>query len=224
MKNLINKKYRVAYYVALALVISLTTVNCKKKVDKTTEPVVEQTTEEVVPDVAVVEEIWFIDESKMNDINLVSDEEGADKKVISNEDLDSALETQDYVADKEIEVTEAIIPLDETETLVSYNKKGEPKAGLQVVSSLEDGEIQQIIFMDKRHKDVYNVQAGMSAKEVKKLRKKVKHMIKYGKVFLYDDSSNIMYLMDAKDMQGDEITEAEIDNMDVQAIIWKDNN
>jgi len=215
------KTKKMKLIVLSTLLFALTIIGCKneKKESKEIETVVE-----VVEEPIIVEDIvWIIDESKINDINLVSDEKGADRKVISNEDLGSALGAQDYIADNEIEVTEAIIPLDETQTLVSYNKKGKPKHGLQVVSSLEDGEIQQIIFMDRRHKDVYNVQAGMSAKEVKKLRRKVKHMIKHGKVFLYDDSSNIMYLLDAEGKDGAELTEAEIDNLDVQAIIWKDN-
>ncbi len=47
-------------------------------------------------------------------------------------------------------------------------------------------------------------------------------MVKNGKVFLYDDSSNIMYLMNAQDNVGDDINTGEIDNMDVQAIVWKE--
>ena len=35
-------------------------------------------------------------------------------------------------------------------------------------------------------------------------------------------SLNIMYPMDAQNMEGDEITVADVENMDVQAIIWKD--
>jgi hypothetical protein len=57
------------------------------------------------------------------------------------------------------------------------------------------------------------VQAGMSGKEVKKLRKELKHMVKNGQIFLYDDQSNIMYLLDAKD-QGNEVTEEQIDTME----------
>ena len=69
---------------------------------------------------------------------------------------------------------------------------------------------------------MYDVKAGMSGKEVKRLRREIKHMIKKGQVFLYDDQSNIMYLMDAKNMAGDEITAVDVESMDVQAVIWKD--
>ena len=62
----------------------------------------------------------------------------------------------------------------------------------------------------------------MSGKDVKKLRREMKHMLKHGKVFLYDDQSNVMYLMDAKDYAGDEVAVAEVENMEVSAIIWKD--
>ena len=62
----------------------------------------------------------------------------------------------------------------------------------------------------------------MTGKEVKKLRKEMKHMVKKGQVFLYDDQSNIMYLMDAQNMVGDEITAADVETMEVQSIVWKD--
>ena len=54
----------------------------------------------------------------------------------------------------------------------------------------------------------------MSGKEVKKLRKELKHMVKNGQIFLYDDQSNIMYLLDAKDQKGNEVTEEQIDTME----------
>ena len=143
-------------------------------------------------------------------------------EIASMEVMDAALAEQEYESVETVEVTEAIIPLDETQTLVSYNKKGEAKDMVQVISSGPDNEIEQIIFTHKKHQDVYNVQVGMSGKEIKQLRREMKHMIKHGKVFMYDDQSNIMYLMHAQNMEGDEITVADVENMDVQAIIWKD--
>ena len=106
--------------------------------------------------------------------------------------------------------------------MVSYAKKGKNDAALQVVTNLQTGEVEQITFLDKNHKDVYDVQAGLTGKELRKLRREVKHMVKKGQVFLYDDQSNIMYLMDAQNMVGDEVTEADIESMEVSAIIWKD--
>jgi len=136
------------------------------------------------------------------------------------ETLHSGLSELDY---ESYEVTEAIIPLSETQTVVGFNKRGKYKDSLQVISQ-GDGTIDQIIFTHKKHKDVYDVQAGMSAKEVKKLRRELKHMVKKGKVFLYSDTSNIMYLLDAQNAEGDEIMEADIATMTVEAIIWNDKN
>ena len=217
MKNLKNKKFRMALLVVFAIVVSFTTTSCNQGGQKTATD--EETSENTWSDQLVVDDIWLIDESQIIDISLISDED----EFISYDELNSALEGQDYETLEAVEITEIEIPLDETETLVSYGKDGEEQAVLQVVTSLEDGEIQQIIFIDEKHTDVYDVQNGMSGREVRKLRREVKHMIKKGQVFLYDDSSNIMYLMDAKDTEGDEITEAIIDNIDVQAIIWKSN-
>jgi hypothetical protein len=78
-----------------------------------------------------------------------------------------------------------------------------------------------MMFADKNHRDIYDVQAGMTAKEVKQLRKDLKHMKHKGNHYLYDDQSNIMYLLDIQYEQGDEITEAELDQAEVRTIIWK---
>lgn len=155
---------------------------------------------------------------------MVATAEAAEElyEIATLESLEAQLAEEEYVARQIVEVTETIIPLEETQTLVSYNKKGEELAAFQVISTPGNDEIEQIIFTDKKHHDVYNVQAGMSGKEVKRLRKELKHMKKKGQVFLYDDTSNIMYLMTATDEAGDEYVEADIETMEVQAIIWKD--
>ncbi len=146
-----------------------------------------------------------------------------DYEIVTLAALAVDLEEQEYEElASTVEVTEAIIPLEETQTVVSYAKKDKNDAAIQVVTNLQTGEIEQITFVDKKHQDIYDVQAGMSGKEVRKLRREMKHMIKKGQVFLYDDQSNIMYLMDAQNMVGDEITVADVENMEVQSIIWKD--
>ena len=114
----------------------------------------------------------------------------------------------------------AIIPLDETKTVVAYTKKGKAKYVMQVVSS-PDGTVDQIAFYNKKHKDEYNVEVGMSDKEVKKLRKDMKRMEKNGKVFLYNDNSNIMYLMKVENEEGDSVGASRVGNMQVNAIVWK---
>lgn len=195
------------------------------------------------PQELVAEEVdfWVIDEHEINDVPLTSKSKKkkattsqiekaepaagqttyTDYEVYAIDVLEPVLFDQGYEPIETINVTEAVIPIDETQTVVSYSKKGKAQDTLQVISS-GSGEIEQVIFAHKKHKDVYDVSTGMSGKEVKKLRKEMKHMVKNGQVFLYDDSSNIMYLMDAQDTEGNEIGEAEIDTMDVQAIVWKD--
>ena len=93
--------------------------------------------------------------------------------------LEEDLIEQEYEAlESTIAVTEVAIPLEETQTLVSYAKKDKNDAAIQVVTNLQTGEVEQITFVDKKHRDVYDVQAGLTGKEVKKLRKEMKHMVK----------------------------------------------
>ena len=144
-------------------------------------------------------------------------------EVITIEALNEALAEEEYEEMESTYVVEEMeIPLEEDQTLISYGKKGDAQAVLHVVSTGPNNEIQQIIFSNKNHTDEYNVQAGMTGKEVRKLRREVKHMVHKGQVFLYDDDSNIMYLMDAQNMVGDEITDGDIESMEVMAVIWKD--
>lgn len=160
------------------------------------------------------------------DEQLAADEEMLEEEeyeIVKHAELQAALAEQEYEQlASTVEVTEVVIPLEETQTVVAYAKKEKNDAVIQVVTNLQTGEVEQITFMDEKHTDVYDVQAGMSGKEVRKLRRELKHMVKKGQVFLYDDQSNIMYLMDAKNMVGDEITAEEVETMDVQAIVWKD--
>jgi hypothetical protein len=143
-------------------------------------------------------------------------------EVYSPEEFDVVLVEYDYEpVEEEVTVTEAYIPLDETQTLIAYNKKDKQEAVLQVVSD-ENGEIEYIAFSDKHHKDIYDVQAGMTAKEAKMLRKELKHMKHKGNHYLYDDQSNIMYLLDVQDSEGNEVISEEIDQYEISAIVWKD--
>jgi len=146
---------------------------------------------------------------------------GDNYDIASATEMNSMLNAQEYIAVDTITAAESVVPLDETQTAVAYNKKGKDEGELQVVSDA-DGNVEQVIFTNKKHHDVYNVEAGMSAKEVKKLRRDMKHMMNKGKVFLYNDDSNVMYMMDATDTQGNEVTAESIDDMNVQAVIWKD--
>lgn len=184
----------------------------KPAVTKTHSAKQQETEEEAIEEV--------IDEAVAEEI-AVEEYEQEVYEIVTMDEIAASLAEQEYIAMHTVEVTEIAIPLEETQTVVSYNKKGKEQSEIQVISD-GDGEVEQIIFMHKKHKDVYDVQAGLSGKQVKRLRREMKHMIKKGKVFLYSDQSNIMYLMDVQNMAGDEITGAEVESMKVQAIIWKD--
>ncbi|GEM_PF-1806596 len=232
-----------------AVLLIIGGISCSKS--KKTETVAEQLPVEEVE--LIEEDIWIIEEHKVNDIPITShgkkelaEQDGVDAETIDSEAVAEMEEMQAEMEDvksgelydiytmgvidpmlqeedlAQVEVVEAVIPLEETQTITAYSKKGEEIAELQVVSGGSDNEIEHIVFTDKKHTDVYDVQVGMTGKEVKNLRKELKHMVKKGQVFLYHDDSNIMYLMDAQDIEGNEIAEADIVNMEVDAIIWKD--
>lgn len=147
------------------------------------------------------------------------EDEPQDVTVHTAEEMHSALIENEYEP-QDLEVTQAVFTLDETETFVAYNKKNEEIGVLQVVTDA-DGEISKIAFADKNHKDTYDVQNGMTAKEAKQLRRRLKHVKRKADHYLYDDQSNIMYLLDIKDDMGNEITTVEIDKAEIRAIVWE---
>lgn len=173
----------------LLLAIVLVVVNgalissCKntKKSEAETETVV------VVEEPVVIEiaDVWVIDEHQINDVPVTSkatekaEEHKAEAEAIEEvaydiatiEEIHENLVALDYEAHQIVEVEEYVIPIDETQTIVSYNSKGKEKGELQVISSGPDNEVEQIIFTDKKHKDVYEISPGMSGKEVKKIRR-----------------------------------------------------
>jgi hypothetical protein len=124
-----------------------------------------------------------------------------------------------------ITVTTTATELNDDQTVVALGKRGQASS-LEVISSKNDpNKIDKIIYTDKNHVDVYNVKAGMSAHEVRKLRREMKHMVKDGKVFMYEDDSNIMYQMTVTDQTTKtSYTEAEVDEMSVDAIVWQNNS
>ena len=243
MKTFTKQKRKINLLITLIAIfaISFSLSSCNQgSNDKTTENEtadLEQANQPVEVAESVEVDEWYIDEQvimelpqvniqaasekkspekgiKVNEKSLTKDESGS----FQADELDSALMEVDYVPTV-VTVKKAIIPLDETQTVVAYTKKGKDKDAMQVVSN-SDGSVDKVVFYNKKHKDVYNVQVGMSGKDVKKLRRDMKHMEKDGKIFLYNDESNIMYLMKAENNYGDEIDAAKIENMQVQAIVW----
>jgi hypothetical protein len=198
---------------------------------------------EMVEEIVLVEHVWVIDEHHLNETPITNHPTAKPRKKTTTVEaapeipLDDvpykSLVASDFIASISqtheienpiVEISEVVIPLDETQTVASFNKKGNSTGSVQVVSNAETGEIDHIIFQDKNHKDYYDVQAGMSGKEVRKLRKEMKHMAHKGQVFFYSDDSNIMYLTDIKYADGEEIVEADVDESLVTAVIWKEKS
>lgn len=201
----------------------------------------------VVEEVVVTEHVWVVDEHHINEIpvtnhpaakprvkkespkviNRIEAEPAGqlDYSVKAAEELHLAVkESEELVPVPVTEVTELAIPLDETQTVTAYTEKGKFEGAALVVSN-GNGEIDHIIFDNKHHhKDYYNVHAGMSAREVRKLRREMKHMAHKGQVFFYADGSNIMYVLDTKFADGTEVTDEMVDQSFVSAIVWKDKN
>jgi hypothetical protein len=202
----------------------------------------------VVEEVIVEEIVWVIDEHHVNEVPVTSHptakarikKDPATKSVVRDTTttheavpftpMPSTAIVAAFTSSPDVEpVTavsgaELIIPLDETQTVQSFGKKGQATGAVQVVTNSTTGEIDHIIFEDKHHKDYYDVQAGMSVKDVKKLRKEMKHMVHKGQVFYYSDDSNIMYLLDTKYSDGTEVVEEDIQESLVTAVVWKDKN
>jgi len=213
----------------------------KKSVDKiTTDASTDQSinsSNEQVEEVVVVEDEVEVEvvETASQPLNegLVTEEEemeadmmAIDYDIVQAEAIHQAFLAQEYEPIEE-DVTEVIVPIDETQTVTSYNKRGKDVGEIQVVSSIETGEIEQVVFSKGKHTDVYNVELGLTGKEVRKLRREMKHLVKNGQVFLYTESSNVMYLMDDKvdsadQVLSEEITMDDVEEMTVDAIIWKD--
>lgn len=123
-----------------------------------------------------------------------------------------------------VTVTTSATVLNTDQTVVELGKNGKGSM-LQVISVPNDpNTIDEIVYTDKNHTDIYNVKAGMTGHETRKLRREMKHMVRKGKVFMYEDDSNIMYQMTATDaVTKDSYTDDEVDNMTVDSIIWKNN-
>ena len=147
---------------SLMFILIIIAVACDQKSKK--EAVQEEPSE-----VLVVEEVdvWVIDEHQINDVPLTSKAEKAEEaakeeqeaeeleeeieaeemieeeayEIYTMEAINATLEEQAYEASEIVEVTEAVIPIDETQTVVAYNKKGKPQAAFQVVSSGPDNEV-----------------------------------------------------------------------------------
>lgn len=137
-------------------------------------------------------------------------------------DITSYMQSRSFTPVK-VEDTEVLaLPTEEDQTLMAFDKDANFEGQVHVVSSNETGEVTSIVFTGKHHVDEYNVSAGLTGKEARQLRKDLKHMTKNGRIFLYEEGSNITYLMDSKDLvTGEEITQDDINNMVIEGVIWQ---
>lgn len=107
--------------------------------------------------------------------------------------------------------------------LVSYEKKGVEV--LEVYTDPADPEhVEHVVFTHKNHVDEYNVRPGMKGHEARKLRKELKHMQHKGQVFLYEEDSNIVYRLKALDTDTGTLTQVQIDEMEIEAIVWRNQH
>lgn len=222
-----TKKIKALSLIAL---LGVFVVSCNSKKEEEVKP------QEIVEEI-VVEEDFVIDEYYINDLAITSHPTAKARKhrdttvAISPDKVQYKVSPAKMITDSLAtdyvflnEVDAVAIPLDETQTVVSYGKKDKWTGSIQVVSDIETGDVDHIIFTDKKHEDYYDVSNGMTVKEARKLRRELKHMIHKGQLFLYEDDSNIMYLVDKKYNDGEEVLEAELDESVITAIVWKDKN
>ncbi len=212
------------------------------------EPKEEVVVEEVVaePVEEEVHEAWVVHETGFGDVSLHNDEpapepveseeasaeasevEPMETKTtpapISHDEFKERIKPATYIAGEplEVEIALATVPISETETITAYNSHGKEKGTIEVVHDSRTGEIVSVAYTHKGHRDQYDISPGMSAKDVKHIRKDLKHMKHRGEHFLYSDVSNIMYVLDVSDNKGHEMTEIDFEQVEVDAIVWKD--
>jgi hypothetical protein len=210
----------------VAFLVGCGTSEDKKEVEKSTTS--DEAVEEVVIEnfeIVVLEDGFsHSDHGKVSLHTEDSEDEMTPVRPITHDEFIGRVKPMPHIEPipTEIEITESIIPLSETETLSAYNSKGKEKGRIEVIHDSQTGEIVSVTYAHKHHKDQYDVQTGMTVKDVKKLRKKMKHMMHRGDHYLYSDESHIMYILDIKDDIGNELTDVEFDDVVVQAIVWKD--
>jgi hypothetical protein len=107
--------------------------------------------------------------------------------------------------------------------LVAYEKKGVELMQVTVDES-DPEQVMHVVFMSKDHVDVYDVRPGMKGADARRMRRELKHMVHKGRVFLYDESSNITYRMAVSDGAKEVYSEQEVDTMEVEAIVWSNKH
>lgn len=144
---------------------------------------------------------------------------------VKTEDITSYMESRSFETLEVDDTEELMLPVDVNQTLIAFDKKANFEGQVRVVSSSDTGEITHIVFTGKHHMDEYNISAGLTGHEARKLRRELKHMTKNGRIYLYEEGSNIVYIMDSKILAtGEEFTQEDVDNMVIESVIWQDSN
>jgi len=107
--------------------------------------------------------------------------------------------------------------------LVAYEKKGVELMQVTVDES-DPAQVMHVVFMSKDHVDVYDVRPGMKGADARRMSSELKQMVHKGRVFLYDESSNITYRMAVSDGTKEVYSEQDLDTMEVEAIVWSNKH
>jgi hypothetical protein len=207
------------------------------KVEQAPEPKIQQIV--ALPEITIVGE-HHVNEAPLTDHpnampnqkhhEMTDADRAINYKTLHASDIQAMLTKSYRVVDKQSSATKPdagdivnSYPLDETQAYIAFNNE-KWLGSIAVVSDKKSGLVEQIIFTDSTHQDVYNVRLGMTAKQVMLLRKELKLIEQEGTNYLYSEESNIMYLLDVKDANGKQHDELEMDKTTVSAIIWKDKN
>ncbi|MBC7451999.1 MAG: hypothetical protein H7259_10970 [Cytophagales bacterium] len=232
--------------IALTLVAaSLSVLSCKDKAPEETAKTDSTKTDTIeVVKIDFVSPAPFISESHVGHVKMHAHKDKAKaaktsiadtSKLIDYKTMEAlkysqfktGLEDSSYVAGIPDTITETITSevLSDDYIITAFNKKGDAKESVIVYTDPSNPDnIEQIIVTHKNAVDVYNVSVGLTAKEARHLRKDLKYVQKKGKVFLVDEQSNILYELKVTDSAtGETYTEDELEQMEVQSIIWKDN-
>lgn len=188
-----------------------------------------------------------IDEHAINDVSMVRAHHEARRKGTA---VDTTAHTKPYETATSTDLAEAfaaseVVPADtmpaeapagppvsvsitgvnvvDKAMLVAYEKKGVELMQVTVDES-DPAQVMHVVFMSKDHVDVYDVRPGMKGADARRMRRELKHMVHKGRVFLYDESSNITYRMAVSEGAKEVYSEQEVDTMEVEAIVWSNKH
>ncbi len=199
--------------------------SCNNSTDSTTTVATETPDSATATTVIAVEEVYTlppIEEKKVANVHMNKKHHAAKKEGKPTETVDAeptfetvnvdvliaALQESDtllvvlpppppvVVVVDTVTVTKSAKVLNQDQTVVAIGKKNSKNSSMEVISDPNNPNVvSQIRYTAKGHTDVYNVEAGMSNKDVRRLRRDMRYMKRNGKTYMYSDDSNVMYEM-----------------------------